>query len=105
MSPIGCLMTSIRPLSLPRPKSSVVLKEVPEGAILFSTETEVYFSLNTIGVRVWRLLPPECTHMDEVVARIHSDFPDVNRETIASDVRSLLNDLDGQGLVEVQGSR
>ena len=90
-------------LSLPRPESSVVLKEVPEGAILFSTKTEVYFSLNQIGVRVWCLLPPECTDMDEIVARLHVEHPEVSRETITSDVRTLLADLVRHGLVDVHG--
>lgn len=91
-------------MRLPHRRSSVILREVQEGAILFSTETETYFSLNLIGLRVWRLLPPECTKVDEVVARIHGDFPDVSPETIASDVQRLLSDLSGQGLVEIQGA-
>jgi hypothetical protein len=87
-------------LRLPHPKSSVILKEVQEGAILFSTETEVYFSLNQVGLRVWRLLPPECSQVDDVVARIHTHFPDVNPETIGTDVRCLVNELRDSGLVE-----
>ena len=89
-----------QPLRLPHPASSIVLKEVQEGAILFSTETEVYYSLNQIGLRVWRLLPPECHQMDEVVERIHVHFPEVSPETIAADVRSLVDDLRANGLVE-----
>ena len=89
-------------LRLPRPRSSVILRELQEGAILFSTESEIYFSLNPVGLKVWRLLPPACSQVDEVVAKIHSDFPDVSVETIASDVQSLLSELRSQGLVEVQ---
>ena len=89
-------------MSLPRPRSTVVFREVREGAILFSTETEVYFSLNALGVRVWRLLPPECSHEDEVVARICKEYPEVSVDTIAADVRTLVADLVGHGLVEAQ---
>jgi hypothetical protein len=78
----------------------VIFREVPEGAILFSIETESYFSLNAIGVAVWRLLPPECVHEDEVVARLSTDYPEVRAETIAADVRSLVEDLVDHGLVE-----
>jgi hypothetical protein len=91
-------------LNLPGRSSTVILREVPEGAILFSTETEVYFSLNPIGVRVWRLLSPDCTSMDEVVARLHDEYPDVPPETIASDVRALLADLGSHGLIDPRGS-
>lgn len=87
-------------MSLPRPRSTVVLKEIPEGAILFSTETEVYFSLNHIAVRVWRLLPPECSREEEVVARLRMEYPEVSEQTLAADVRSLVVDLVGHGLVE-----
>jgi coenzyme PQQ synthesis protein D (PqqD) len=92
------------PLSLPSRRSSVVLREVPEGAILFCTETEVYFSLNLIGVRVWRLLAPESGSVDEVVSRIHEDYPDVSREQIATDVRGLIADLVDQSLAEGQAA-
>lgn len=91
-------------MNLPGRSSSVVLREVPEGAILFSTETEVYFSLNPIGVRVWRLLAPECATVDELVARIHEEYPDVSPETIASDVRALLADLGSNGLIDARAA-
>lgn len=100
--PVSCAPTSNwnQPLRLPHRASSIVLKEVHEGAILFSTETEVYYSLNQIGLRVWRLLPPECSQVDEVVEKIHVHFPDVSAETIAADVRSLVDELRANGLVE-----
>jgi coenzyme PQQ synthesis protein D (PqqD) len=89
-------------LRLPLRRSSVILKELGEGAVLFSTETEVYFSLNQIGLRVWRSLPPACSQMDQVVATIHAQFPEVSRETIASDIRSLIDELRDHGLVEFE---
>jgi hypothetical protein len=92
-------MASLSPF-LPRHKSNVILKEVPGGAILFSTETEVYFSLNLIGVRVWQLLSAEGIALNEVVARIRDDYPEVSEETIAADVRGLVDDLRQHGLVE-----
>ena len=87
---------------LPRPRSTVVFREVPEGAILFCTATEVYYSLNPIGVVIWRLLPPECTSEDEVVARLSALHPEVNLGTLAADLRRLLDELVNSGLVEVQ---
>jgi coenzyme PQQ synthesis protein D (PqqD) len=89
-------------LKLPSPRKSVVFREVPEGAILFCTETEVYFSLNQMGVRVWRLLPPECASDDEIVSRLSAEFPGVNLGTISGDIHRLISDLLGNGLVEVQ---
>lgn len=88
-------------MALPRPRVTVVFREVPEGAILFCTETETYFSLNPLGVRIWRLLPPTSSSEDEIVASLSRSFPEVDQGTIAADVKSLLDDLLGNGLVEV----
>ena len=80
----------------------MVFREVPEGAILFCTRKEVYYSLNQLGVMIWRLLPPECTTEDEVVARVSQEYPDVTLGTISADVRRLIEDLVRNDLVEAQ---
>jgi len=89
-------------LVLPRPRSTVIFRDVPEGAILFCTRKEVYFSLNQLGVMIWRLLPPECTTEDQIVARVAQEYPKVNMGTIAADVRRLIDDLARHDLVEAQ---
>lgn len=87
-------------MALPSPRSTVVFREVHEGAILFCTATEVYYALNAVGVRIWRMLPPECATEEEVVARLSEMHPEVNLGTIAADLRRLLEDLAANGLVE-----
>ena len=87
-------------MKLPRPCSTVIYRDLPEGAVLFCTRTEVYFSLNHIGARIWQLLPPVCLSDDEIVARLSESHPDVNLGKISADVRRLLEDLAGNGLVE-----
>ena len=84
---------------LPHPLPTVVFKDLPEGGILFCTATETYFGLNPIGVRIWRLLPPACESEGELVARIASEHPEVDVDIIAQDVRQLVSDLLGNGLV------
>jgi len=88
-------------LTLPTPRPTVVFKEVPEGAILFCTETEVYYALNHTGVQIWRMLPPVCTREEEIVTTLSSENPEVNLGTISADVRRLLEDLIRNGLAEV----
>jgi coenzyme PQQ synthesis protein D (PqqD) len=80
-------------LTLPRPRSTVVYRDLPEGAILFCTSTEVYFSLNPIGARIWQLLPPVCTTEEQVVARLSEEYPDINLGKIAADVHRLMDEL------------
>lgn len=87
-------------MSLPHPRSTVVFRDVPEGAVLFCTATEIYFALNPMGARIWRLLPPECASEEEVVARLSELHPEVNLGTIAADLRRLLDELVANGLVE-----
>ena len=87
-------------MRLPRPRPTVVYKDLPEGAILFCTTTEVYYSLNPLGALIWRLLPT-CRTEEEVVASISAEYPDVNLGKISADVRRLLEDLAGNGLVDL----
>ena len=88
-------------VSLPFPRPTVVYRDLPEGAILFCTRTEVYYSLNPIGARIWLLLPPASSSEEEIVAALSADYPDVNVSKIAADVRKLIAEFVGNGLVEV----
>ena len=88
------------PSTLPRPKPTVVFREMPEGAILFCTATEIYFSLNSVGVQVWRLLHPVCSTESEVVSSLAKLHPEVNSVAIAEDVNQLIRDLLENALVE-----
>lgn len=85
---------------LPRPRSTVLFRELPEGAILFSTDSETYFSLNTVGARVWRLLPPACSTRAEIVDSLTREHPDVAAEVLTRDVNRLLQELEEHALLE-----
>lgn len=84
---------------LPRPHPAVLFQPVPDGAILLHTEQEIYFGLNSVGVEIWQLLPPECTRVDEACEKLFARYPDVPQETIRADVVELLDGLAEQGLV------
>lgn len=87
-------------MNLPRPRPTVVYRDLPEGAILFCTRTEVYFSLNPIGARIWRLLPPVCTREEEIVTQLSAEYPEINLGKISADVRRLLDEFIGNDLVD-----
>jgi hypothetical protein len=89
-------------LNLPFPRPTVVFRDLPEGAILFCSATEVYYSLNPIGARIWRLLPPTCASEEEIVAALSAEYPEIDSGKIAADVRRLIDDLLGNGLVDAQ---
>ena len=87
-------------MKLPRAKASVVFKELSEGALLFSTEEEVYLGLNDVGRRIWSLLPPACETLEELVAQLVREYPDAPPDVIRSDVLELLEDLHRNQLLE-----
>ena len=53
---------------LPRPVSGAVFRRLPEGGVLFSTETEVYFGVGLVGAQIWDLLPPATRTIEEMVS-------------------------------------
>lgn len=40
---------------LPVPSPSAIFKPLPEGRVIFLTDTEVHFGVNTLGARIWEL--------------------------------------------------
>lgn len=78
---------------LPHPDPHVVFCEVEQGAVLLSTAEEVYYGLNSVGARVWKLLPPQHRNLDELCSVLALEYPDVDAEELRADVAALLDDL------------
>jgi hypothetical protein len=78
---------------LPQPKSSVVWTELPDGAVLFSTESEIYYSLNSVGTLVWQHLSGEGMTHDGLCAAVAAQFPDQDPDEVRRDVEELIGDL------------
>lgn len=87
---------------LPVPNPAVIYKALPDSGVLLSTESEVYFGLNSVGARVWELLPPVHQTLETLCAELSGQYPEVPAETIRADVVELLGDLEAQGLVLVR---
>lgn len=82
----------------PEPAEGVVCSQVSDGAVLLSTEAEIYFGLNETGARIWELLR-EGQSVDEICRSLGDEYPEVAAEEIRGDVEELLEELAGQGLV------
>jgi hypothetical protein len=76
-----------------------VFKRLPEGGVLFSTETEVYFGVGVVGARIWELLPPATRTVDEMVSVLSAQYRDVGANQIQQDVERFLGELLANGLV------
>jgi len=90
---------------LPVANPKVIFKTLSDGAVLFSSEDEVYFGLNAVGARVWELLPPRSATFDELCVAITAQYPDVDPHVIRSDVQRLLDELASNRLVLPPPSR
>lgn len=69
--------------------------------MLFSPATEIYFGLNHVGARIWELLPPATSTVQELCDRLRAIYPDAGAG-VEADVRTLLEQLALAGLVNGQ---
>ncbi len=84
---------------LPSPHPEVIYKSVSEGAVLFHTGQEVYFGLNSVGAKIWELLPPRCSTWEELITALQQQYPEVDESTLRQDAGELLEELAVEGLV------
>jgi hypothetical protein len=86
---------------LPIAVPEVIHQALSDGAVLFLPSEEIYFGLNEVGALVWSLLPPASANFAQLCDAVSARFPDVERQTIANDVRELLDELVAQRLAAV----
>ena len=89
---------SVAPDQLPEKSPHVICQPLPEGAVLFSTTDEVYFGLNSVGAKVWELLPPANRTLDELCRELERDYPHIAPDQIRADVEELIATLTEHGL-------
>lgn len=89
-----------RNATAPETAPDVVYTRVSEGAVLLSTEEEVYYGLNPVGARVWELLEAGRS-VEEICAQIREEFEGADEATVRDDVDDILEDLAGFGLIRV----
>lgn len=104
-SPANHVMAPQGETPLPTPVPGAVFRRLPEGGVLFSTETEVYFGVGVVGARIWELLPPATRTLEEMVAVLASKYHDVPASQIRDDVERFLSELLSNGLVAHVASR
>lgn len=82
-----------------RPHSDVVSTQLDEEeSVLLSLETQQYYSLNETGSRIWDLLSADRT-VPEIAEAISNEW-EIGPDEAANYVRSFLEDLYEEGLVE-----
>jgi len=91
------------PASGPSVADGVIFQRVSDGAILLSTEDEIYFGLNEVGAEIWQRLE-EDRSLEAICAELRDRYPEVDEARIRSDVEDLLRELSREGLVSWSGA-
>jgi hypothetical protein len=85
--------------ALPKPAPHVIFRRLPEGGVIYSTASEIYFGLNDVGARIWELLPPAAGTFAEMCAALERAYPDATAALIRRDVTRYLDELVANALV------
>jgi len=80
--------------------SEQVSAELDGEAVVLNLKDGVYFGLNPVGSRVWSLLKEAPKSVAELRQTILAEY-DVGYEECDKDLRSLLDALQGHGLIDV----
>jgi Coenzyme PQQ synthesis protein D (PqqD) len=86
-------IVSRRPMQAP----GVSAQTLDGETVLLNVITEDYYSLDDVGSRIWELLDGQHT-VAEIVATITTEYA-ADQAEVTKDVRDLLDDLVGEGLV------
>ena len=87
--------------SLPRVNPDIVWTQVAEGAVLFSTTSELYYGANLVAAYVWEQLQVSHESVEALCKAVAERFPDADADQIRGDVRELIDDFARHGLVLV----
>ena len=86
--------------TLVRVPKDVVFRELDGEAVILNLESGMYFGLDAIGTRIWRLLE-EHGSLRAVWEAMQHEF-EVPGETLRSDLLTFINELSAKGLVTLQ---
>ena len=80
-------------------KDRITWRKLQDEFVLMHLDTGAYYSLNETGVIIWQGLVDERPHA-AIVAEVIEQY-EADEETVRRDFEGLVNDLTGQGLVEL----
>ena len=91
-------MSLIRPVVFPKRREGIACQVVNGEAVLLDIERGEYFSLNSVGTRIWELCDGTRS-VTEIVSVIGVEF-DVTEDVVTADAQEILDELAKEKLVE-----
>ena len=82
-----------------RPKPTVAWTPLPDGAVLFAPDSEVYYSMNHVAAAIWELVATQSLTVDGLSEQMQLRFPEADSAEIRNDIQELLRDLAANGLI------
>jgi hypothetical protein len=77
----------------------VVWRDLDDEVVILDVVSNQYFGLSGAGSTMWRLLA-EHRSVDEAVAQLQAEY-DADAAKIRADLETLINDLEGRGLLKI----
>lgn len=79
--------------------SEAIAQEVSGETVILDLKSEQYFSLDTVGTRVWQLLQAS-SHIEEIYQQLLEEY-DVEPARLRTDLEDLLTALEKEGLISL----
>ncbi len=79
--------------------SDVLISELEDESVILNLESGVYFGLDDVGTRMWKVLS-ESETVQGAYEKLLGEY-DVVPETLERDLRDFIDKLSAQGLIEV----
>lgn len=79
--------------------SEAIAQEVSGETVILDLKSEQYFSLDTVGTRVWQLLQAS-SHIEEIYQQLLEEY-DVEPSRLRTDLEDLLTALEKEGLISL----
>ncbi len=79
--------------------SEAIAQEVSGETVILDLKSEQYFSLDTVGTRVWQLLQGS-SHIEEIYQQLLEEY-EVEPSRLRTDLEDLLTALEQEGLISL----
>ncbi len=83
-----------------KPAEHVVSCELGDGLALLNLKTNIYFSLNEVGAKIW-VLAQHGSDIETILKLLQDEY-DVAEDVLLSDVNEIISDMSDAGLIRAE---